>query len=258
MNSTTSNPTDASTTSTAAPAASTPPVAVGGSDHLTIAERMNQWRVALANATAQPDIAAALAQDGLTEEIVAEGVSLHDKASRWVSRQVKELGEQMEATEQRDHLWNEANQEFGKHYGYARIAFRNEPSALAKLGMRGGRSKTLAEWLSQAGTFYRNLVGEMDESGKVLVPLDETLLQALSRYQVTPEKLRANQQRVRAVAAAAASQKKEAGEFQDATVQRDHAIEQLAEFMREFTPWAELALQDRPQLLEGLYRPVES
>jgi len=63
-------------TSTAAPAA------VGGSEHLTIAERMNQWRVALTNATAQPEIAAALTQDGLTAEIVAEGISLHDEASR--------------------------------------------------------------------------------------------------------------------------------------------------------------------------------
>jgi len=171
---------------------------------------------------------------------------------------VKELGEQLHATEQRDQLWDEANQEFGKHYGYARIAFRNEPSALAKLGMRGGRSKTLADWLTQAGTFYRNLVGETDASGTAVVTADATLLQALSRYQVTPEKLRANQDRIRAVAAAAATQKKEAGEAQDATVQRDHAIEELAEFMREFTPWAELALQGRPQLLEALYRPVAS
>ena len=258
MDTTAAQPTSTNAPIVATTASATTPEAVGSSEYLSIPERMNRWRVALTNATAQPEIAEALAQEGLTAEIVAEGMALHGEASRWISRQVKELGEQIQATEQRDLLWEEANQEFGKHYGYARIAFRNEPSAIAKLGMRGGRSKTLAEWLNQAGTFYRNLVGELDESGKTVIAPDETLLTALHRYQVTPEKLRANQQRVRAVLAAAANQKKETGEAQDATVQRDHAIEQIADFMREFTPWAELALQDRPQLLEALYRPVES
>jgi len=250
----TSATTDTTTTTTAAPQ----PEAAGTSAYLSVAERMNRWQIALTNASEQPEIAAALAEDGLTAEVIAEGTALYEEASLRVSRQVKEFGEQLKATETRDQLWQETNQEFGKHYGYARIAFRDEPSALAKLGMRGGRSKTLADWLNQAGTFYRNLVGEVDETGKILVMADETLLRPLARYNVTPEKLRATQAKIRAVAAAAASQKKEEGEAQDATVQRDLAVGAIEDFMKEFHAWAELALTDRPQLHEALYRKVAS
>jgi hypothetical protein len=256
--STTTSPaesTSASTdTTTTAPSAEV----TGFSSYLSIPERMNRWQVALTNASEQPEIASALAEDGLTAEVIAEGTALYEEASRRVSRQVKEFGEQLKATETRDQLWEETNQEFGKHYGYARIAFRDEPSGLAKLGMRGGRSKTLAEWLNQAGTFYRNLVGEVDDNGKIIVMGDEAMLRALAKYNVTPEKLRATQAKVRAVATAAASQKKEEGEAQDATVQRDLAVGAIEDFMKEFHAWAELALTDRPQLHEALYRKVAS
>ena len=57
---------------------------------------------------------------------------------------------------------------------------------------------------------------------------------------------------------ARAEYKREVGESQDATKQKDAALSKLEDFMSEFYAIAAIALEDRPQLLESLSKQVLS
>jgi hypothetical protein len=77
-------------------------------------------------------------------------------------------------------------------------------------------------------------------------------LSKLSGYGVTPEKLQAGQQMADEAEAANAAREKEKGEAQQATKDRDEAVEIMDDWMSDFRKIARIALADKPQLLEKL------
>jgi len=74
----------------------------------------------------------------------------------------------------------------------------------------------------------------------------------LARYKITPEALQAAQSQVGQTFALNNVQEQEKGEAQEATQQRNAAIEALDEWLSDFKVVARIALEDTPQLLEAL------
>ncbi len=78
------------------------------------------------------------------------------------------------------------------------------------------------------------------------------VLNGFAEYGITEDKLKAAQTEMLTVEAANAAQEQEKGEAQDATQQRNQAIDLLDDWLSDFIAIARIALEDRPQLLEVL------
>ncbi len=99
--------------------------------------------------------------------------------------------------------------------------------------------------MAQSNQFYINAIADAD------------ILAKLNNFGITQAKLEQGKQLVQEVEAANAAQKKEMGEAQQATLDRDNAIDVLNSWLSDFVAIARIALEDRPQLLEkmGIVEP---
>ena len=127
-----------------------------------------------------------------------------------------------------------------KHVKVARVALQDERGSSQKLDLGGKRKVSLSGWLAQSNQFYINAVADAD------------ILSKMNNFGITQAKLEQGKQLVDDVEAANASQKKEKGEAQQATVDRDDALDKLNDWVSDFIAIARIALEDRPQLLEKL------
>ena len=78
------------------------------------------------------------------------------------------------------------------------------------------------------------------------------VIEKMSAFGITQEKLEAGKSLVEQTETAKASQEKEKGEAQQATLDRDNAVDALDEWMGDFIAIARIALEEKPQLLEKL------
>jgi hypothetical protein len=108
--------------------------------------------------------------------------------------------------------------------------------------MRLSERKPLAfnAWHEQARHFYIALLADTETQNQ------------LARFRLTGDTLQATQAQVEQTFALNSAQEQEKGEAQNATQQRDAAIEALAEWLSDFKVVARIALADSPQLLESL------
>jgi hypothetical protein len=167
--------------------------------------------VALDNVQSTPEIATALATFGIAEARLQEGTELLAQARTLHADQVRERGEQHQATEALNRAWDEADETYSVHRRLVRLVFRDDLRKLDVLGLSGSRKRSLSGWLGQATVFYTNLVA------------DAEALAALGRYNVTQEAIEAGKGLVDTVAQLNSAQKREKYEAQQATKDRDRA-----------------------------------
>lgn len=206
----------------------------------SIDARLLAAQVAIDNALSDAEIKGYLADYGYDESRLNEGKALYETALQLHQKQKAEYGDQVSATREFKDQWKAAGREYMKFVKLARIALKSQPGALLKLDLNGERKKTFSGWLSQTKQFYINALG------------DSEVLTALAGFGITPEKLQAGQQLVLDTESANAAQEKEKGEAQQATPERDTAMDQLDEWKSDFTAVARIALEEKPQLLEKL------
>jgi hypothetical protein len=206
----------------------------------TIAEKLLSAQVAIDNAISNDEIKALLADYGYDETRLAEGKLLLDNVNQLQQTQQKEYGDQFEATNALNSIWNNAYNEYMRFVKISRVALKNELAISQKLGLNGTRKETLSGWLGQAKQFYLNGLS------------DSTVLSKLSSFGITQAKLEAGKILVDETEAKNAIQEKEKGEAQQATVERDKVADQLFEWLADFIVIARIALESKPQLLEIL------
>ncbi len=74
----------------------------------------------------------------------------------------------------------------------------------------------------------------------------------MAKFNITEEKLLAGKQLIEETVSLNAAQEKEKGEAQQATVERDEALDALEFWLSDFFAIARIALEEKPQLLEKL------
>lgn len=207
---------------------------------------MHQAGLRINNSLGDDEIKNAVAGLGYTEEKLNQGKLLLEDSRNLYETQLKEYGDVDAAQDALKSIRKEAYGNYITHLTIARIAFKNNVQAISTLELTGTRATTLSGWLSQARNFYNALLA--NEEWKTV----------MAGYGQTGAMLAESLEKVEGVAKAAENVKKEMGDAQNATLERDMRFEELTEWLSEYDQIAEIALADNPQLLERIGIVVKS
>ena len=188
----------------------------------------------------QPPLSESLAVYGYDEATIQEGEQLRATAQELQAKQVKEYGEQYQATDELASARTNANAHYMVHVKIGRVALAKDRGLWESLLLSGRRARSDSGWLKQAKTFYTNAIGSTAVQEK------------LGKYNITLEKLQEGQAAVKEVERTLAAQLKEKGEAQQATEDRDFAFDDLQDWLSDFIAIARIALEGKPQHLEML------
>ena len=206
----------------------------------SIEERLLAAQVAIDNALSDADIQTYMAEFGYDAQRIGEGKTLYDTTQQLQQKQTAEYGDQFAATDALETARDQANADYMRFVKVARVALKSDRDAFQKLDLDGKRKVSLSGWLAQAKQFYLNALADAGVQTK------------LADFGITQTKLDAGKALVDAAEAANAVQEKEKGEAQQATLERDQALDNLDGWMSDFTAIARVALEEKPQLLEKL------
>lgn len=205
-----------------------------------IAAKLLDYGIMINNAISDSEIAATILPFGYSAEALTQAKNLLAEADGLVKSQIKEYGEQYEASQTMRNLWETANKAYTKALLIARICFKENTGAQAALLLNGRRKKTLSGWLQQTQSFYNNL------------ELDSNFMTAMAAYGYTAEKIAAEKALIAQLETAKHTQAKEKGEAQQATNDRDKKMDDLDEWISDFRVIAKIALEENAQWLEKL------
>ncbi|MCD4820269.1 MAG: hypothetical protein K8S23_16425 [Candidatus Cloacimonetes bacterium] len=211
----------------------------------SIQDRLLAANIALENALTDTEILGLLSEFGYDETKINAGKELYNSADEKFQQQKTEYGEQYAATGVLQTKWDTSNSFYIKHVKVARIALKNDYGDYLKLGLGGSRKRTLSGWLVQSRQFYINALGDAGIKTK------------LAEFGITEAKLQEGRNLTDEVEAANTTHKKEKGEAQQATLDRDKALDIMEDWLSDFIAISRIALEDKPQLLEkmGIVEP---
>ncbi len=200
---------------------------------------LSDAQLAIDNALNNPTILN-LSNFGYTSAKIQQGKKLYTIAATAQLAQQHEAGGQVSATTVVNDAWETAKKTYSRMIKVTRVAFKRNSGVAVQLGLNGGRKKSLSGWLAQANQFYQNALG------------DKAVLTGLKEFGITEQKLKAGLAELAVVETANLVQEKEKGEAQAATQTRDAALDELQDWLSDYLVIAKVALEDDPQLLEGM------
>lgn len=192
------------------------------------------------NSQSDPKVLNAVSPMGYTETKLNTGATLLNEATVLVETQKREYGEVDAAQVAYETERKMAHGNYMDMLAICKIALKKDVKAISTLDLTGRRASTLSGWLKQTQGFYRALLA------------NDAWKAALAEFGQTEEKLMAQLAAVEGVATASETKKKEMGDAQNATQERDEKIEELIEWVNDYEVIARIALADKPQLLEKL------
>ena len=207
--------------------------------HLTLDELVPIGKMAIANALKNEVIMEYLADYNYTPARLAEGQTLLTSADALITAQVGGLGDQKNATEDKDEAWAAADKVYMRHLKAARLCIHKSGDRTL-LALDGNRENSYLGWRGQANQFYTQALARPD------------LLAQLADLNLTAAKLKAGLAMVTTLEAARETQQSQIGLKQNATEERDKVLNDLRVWLSKYLAVAELALEDEPQLLESL------
>jgi hypothetical protein len=174
---------------------------------------------------------------GYTPEKITYGMQLCDEALEAYNAQIREYGEQYEATDQFHELWDTGKKTYSRSAGLAKIAFQDSTRILTSLGLNGRRKASISGWIEQATLFYTNISAP-------------ELMDGMAEFGYSPETLAAEKEQIDGIVAAHSKKMRERGDAQQATRDRDAAVETHFDWMERFRDVAYIALEDQPEWRE--------
>ncbi|MDQ1351975.1 MAG: hypothetical protein QG657_2281 [Acidobacteriota bacterium] len=192
------------------------------------------------NARDDEEINTLLAPFKVTEQQFDFGLSLCRKAFKLESLQIKLHGQQFRSRKKFDKLFNEFNETYQMHLKFLRISFEKDKEKLKELSAFGKRSRSIADWIKQAFSFYQTTV------------VDEEAMTALDNFGITAEMFQQNEGKIKEVDDAFRTHKIKLGAAQNAVEERNAVFKELDTFAKHFRAICRTALKAHPQLLEKL------
>ncbi|AHW62196.1 hypothetical protein SAMN05444285_101249 [Draconibacterium orientale] len=207
---------------------------------MNVDEILFQSGLRINNSLSDPLILNAVSLMGYNQEKLLEGQNLLDEATTLVETQKREYGEVDAAQQVFDNQRTNAHKVYMAVLAISKIAFKGDVQAISTLDLTGRRASTFSGWLNQTRSFYRAILA------------NEAWKTELAKYGQTEAMLTGELAMIDAVATASENKKKEMGDAQNATQERDEKMEELAEWVTDYEVIARIALADKPQLLEKL------
>ncbi|HJZ46836.1 MAG TPA: hypothetical protein VKE41_06705 [Roseiflexaceae bacterium] len=206
----------------------------------TIAGQLNIARLAISNTLADAELQALVVVYGYTVDKMQAGKRLYDLAVAAVNAQAAAAGTQRQATAQARVAERAARASYQALAQVARALFVRNQAHRAALGLVGSAPQGTAAFLAAATMLFDN-ARDLAEIKAVLAGYgyDDARLEG-ERATIAAFD-RANQTQVAAIGAA-----------QQATRDRQAALDVLNEWLAQYLKIARIALRDKPQLIEKL------
>ena len=206
----------------------------------SLASVLTTSKMVLDNADSSDEIKKLMKAYGYDEQRLKQGRELLKKAEALQHEKENEYGQQYQASQALAQARDQANKVYMRFVKIARVALKDNVAAMMKLGLFSSRKASYSGWLEQAKLFYGNLL------------TDNAALTAMAGFGIGADALKEGQALLDKVEHAYSVQKKEMSEAQQATADRDQAIDALNDWLSDFIAIARIALEERPQLLEQL------
>ena len=206
----------------------------------SLADFLQGSKTLIENASTLPEIATALASYGYDAARFEEGRRLWAEADSLAKKQSLDSGGRSGATQELDKAWTVANTSYMKALKIARIAFGEDPKAIAALKLYGPRKQSVAGWIEQAETFYANLAADPALAGR------------LRRYGYDSARLGSEAMQVEAVRSKTQEKVQGSGNAQASTAARDKKLRELDTWVSELRTISRVAFYENPQELEKL------
>lgn len=198
------------------------------------------------NLTKETELAIEMASYGYDKEKVAEGKALYDKANELYLKNKKENADETTASLEYRKKLDELLEIYTNHRKRAKVVFRDQADTLKLLALSGSASRNRAGLLKEIEILYVNLND------------NETLLNEVKIMKISAEDIKSQIQRLNDVQTAHANYLQEKGESQQATKDKNEAFAKLEKWVRNLYAVAKIALEDKPQLLEGIGKIIKS
>lgn len=211
---------------------------------LSDAQTLEQYRVALDNATTNQTIAQALAELGFDQGVINQGKSKLTDARSAFDHNNTEDDETAEAYQTFTVLKEEIKDLYSLHRKKAKVVFRKDPVALDQLALTGSIPQAYIKWLETIKKFYTTAKDNQEVINK------------LQRLKLTSNDINETLNKISQLESARSKYLQEKGESQDATEAKDTALSNIDDWMSEFYAVAKIALEDQPQLQEALGKVV--
>lgn len=207
---------------------------------------LEDYRIALDNAEAQPVISFVMTELGYDSEELAKGKRLLAATRQAYDANKSEDDETSEAYADYSHKRTLLDDVFTMHRKKAKVIFRNDLITADKLGLSNAKPRSYIKWVEAAKNFYNLALADTDIQAK------------LARLKLTAKDLKGASKLISEIEAARSLYLQEKGESQEATQIKDEAFYQIDDWMSEFFAVAKIALEDKPQLLESLGKIVRN
>jgi hypothetical protein len=207
---------------------------------LSIEERLSKYKLCLDVGMQDAVVKPIIADHGYTDNVMATGKALYDKAYELNQKQEQEYGEQYGATDEFNKVRADAYTTYIKYVELARIILKNDRNLQNQLDLLGVRESNYDKLYMQMMQFYDTALSSED------------VLQKLLRFNITKEKMTAGRTLVEVMQQHHQSQKKESSEAQRATRDRDGAMELLDDWMSDYRGLVKIVLTDEPEVLERM------
>jgi hypothetical protein len=188
----------------------------------------------------------AMAKYGYNEAKMAEGKKLLSTARNATDNQVKEYGEQYQVYNDYEKEVEVLSKKYAVHIDAAKFIFREKTNAQTALELNGRRKITTSGIFFQMENFYNRLLDNPE------------WISAMNILLITKDELVEQQNGIKNARVLKDRHSREMGEAQQATTERDAALEALDSWVNDYVKVAHFALAATPLLLKGLKTTVRS
>ncbi len=205
----------------------------------SLSNKMQDFRTLIFNSN-EPQITSKLKDVGIDAAYLTNGQTLYNKTEQLIEKQKKEYQESATAYDKFYIEKDEAQSKFKKTFKIVEIASRNDQNLRDRLKLANAIPYAIEDWISYTLSFYNSLLNEAD------------FLTRIARFKVTTNRLKSEKATIEGLKSLRDAAKKEEGEAQEATRERNANLEELDHYCDELRDFAKIALEDKPQLLEQL------
>lgn len=205
----------------------------------TLTDKLESSRVLIFNSR-DAEVATLLDSMGIDTAYIDQGEALYNDTMTLVDQQKKEYQEQSLAYDKFYVEKDAAESNYKRTLKLVKVLSRSDKDLQNRLGLQNGKVYAIGQWIEGAVDFYNRLMNESDFIAK------------LARFKVTVDKLNAEKTAIKSLKELRNQATLEKGQAQEATRLRNEKLDELDDYAKELKAIAELALEERPQLLEKL------